>query len=29
VKDIDFRDADRLEPRVKMYLEGRYDSKPE
>jgi len=27
-KDIDFRDQERLEPRVKMYLEGYYDLKP-
>jgi hypothetical protein len=29
VKDIDFRDEEELEPRVQLYLAGRYDSKPE
>jgi RNA polymerase sigma factor (sigma-70 family) len=28
VKDIDFRDQERLEPRVKLYLSGEYDQKP-
>jgi RNA polymerase sigma factor (sigma-70 family) len=29
VKDIDFRNEEELEPRVQLYLGGRYDSKPE
>ena len=29
VKDIDMRDKPKVEPRVQLYLGGRYDTKPE